>query len=114
MMRSYLPWSRIWAVTLSLGVLLLTSPANARDRSAAAVIIGNNVAPGSEISALRYADDDVGWVGDVSTYRYDTGKIEALGYSPRHDSTEAVRTAVRRILELRPFVPQQREELCKS
>jgi UDP-glucose 4-epimerase len=45
-----------------------------------------------------YVGGKVGWVGDVPYFNYDSGKIKSLGFVHRHDSTESVRIAVRRIL----------------
>jgi UDP-glucose 4-epimerase len=53
---------------------------------------------GLDGTPIEYTGGSVGWVGDVPHYHYDTGKIRALGFEPRYDSTEAVRLAVRRIL----------------
>jgi len=39
-----------------------------------------------------------GWVGDVPYFHYDISKIKSLGWAPKHNSAEAVRTSVRRIL----------------
>jgi UDP-glucose 4-epimerase len=47
---------------------------------------------------IEYSGGKVGWVGDVPRYEYDVSKIRALGYTHRHNSTDAVRIAVRRIL----------------
>ncbi len=47
---------------------------------------------------IVYGGGKVGWVGDVPYFNYDSGKIKALGFAHRYDSTAAVRMAVRRIL----------------
>jgi len=48
---------------------------------------------------IRYTGGSRGWVGDVPEFRYDLAKIHALGWRARLTSDEAVRTAIRRILE---------------
>lgn len=48
---------------------------------------------------IRYTGGSRGWVGDVPEFRYDLTKIHALGWQARLTSDEAVRTAIRRILE---------------
>jgi UDP-glucose 4-epimerase len=53
---------------------------------------------GLEGIPIKYSAGKTGWVGDVPRYDYDNGKIRALGFRHRYDSTEAVRIAVRRIL----------------
>jgi UDP-glucose 4-epimerase len=47
---------------------------------------------------IQYGAGKVGWVGDVPRFRYDTRKIQSLGFVHQYDSTEAVRVAVRAIL----------------
>jgi UDP-glucose 4-epimerase len=47
---------------------------------------------------IVYAGGDRGWPGDVPRFRYDTSKLEALGWKPQFHSTDAVRHAVERIL----------------
>jgi len=42
------------------------------------------------------------WMGDVKIMLLDIGKIKALGWSPKHGSEEAVRTAVERMLKGEP------------
>lgn len=50
-------------------------------------------------SKILYTGGNRGWIGDVPEFQYDLGKIEKLGWSAKHTSTEAVRKAVRSILE---------------
>ncbi len=56
-----------------------------------AELVRQAVSPGA---ALEFGTEDRGWPGDVPRFEYDTGKIGALGWKPRHDSLEAVRRAV--------------------
>jgi UDP-glucose 4-epimerase len=44
---------------------------------------------------IRYTGGDRGWVGDVPKFRYDTGKLKALGWIPKLSSDAAVERAVR-------------------
>jgi UDP-glucose 4-epimerase len=48
---------------------------------------------------IVYTGGERGWVGDVPFYNYDISKIKALGFTQRYNSTEAVRKAVRRMLD---------------
>ena len=56
-------------------------------------------AAGSRETTIVFGSEDRGWPGDVPRFAYDTRKLAALGWRPRYASTEAVRHAVRRILE---------------
>jgi len=51
-------------------------------------------APGA---AIRFGEGGRGWVGDVPRFRYDTGRLAALGWQPRLGSEDAVRRAVAQI-----------------
>jgi UDP-glucose 4-epimerase len=53
---------------------------------------------GLQGTPVEYSGGKVGWVGDVPYFQYDVGKIRALGFRHRYNSTEAVRLAIRRIL----------------
>lgn len=44
---------------------------------------------------IEYGAGDRGWPGDVPRFEYDTRRIRALGWTPRHTSREAVRAAIR-------------------
>ena len=55
-------------------------------------------AAGSADTRIVYTGGDRGWPGDVPRFRYDTSRLEALGWKPRLESTDAVRHAVDRIL----------------
>jgi UDP-glucose 4-epimerase len=46
---------------------------------------------------IRYTGGDRGWPGDVPKFRYDTSRLQALGWKPERHSTDAVRHAVERI-----------------
>lgn len=54
----------------------------------------DTVSPGASI---HYGRGNKGWVGDVPQFAYSVAKLEALGWRPRLDSAEAVRTAVKQI-----------------
>ena len=56
-------------------------------------------AAGSPQTAIVFGSEDRGWPGDVPRFAYDTRKLASLGWRPCYSSTEAVRYAVRRILE---------------
>jgi len=47
---------------------------------------------------FRYTGGNRGWPGDVPQVRYDTSKMERLGWKPRYTSDEAVRRGIRDIL----------------
>ncbi len=55
-------------------------------------------AAGSADTRIVFTGGDRGWPGDVPRFRYDTSKLQALGWRPERDSTDAVRYAVERIL----------------
>ncbi|MFC2162574.1 NAD-dependent epimerase/dehydratase family protein [Candidatus Altiarchaeota archaeon] len=48
---------------------------------------------------IEYTGGDRGWKGDVPKFEYDLGKIHGLGWKSKYESTEAVRHAIRCILE---------------
>ncbi len=48
---------------------------------------------------LAFTGGARGWSGDVPVYRYDSSRLQALGWTPPRTSVEAVRLAVRRTLE---------------
>jgi UDP-glucose 4-epimerase len=64
-------------------------------REIAEIVVG---AAGRSDTRIRYAGGDRGWPGDVPKFRYDTSRLQALGWQPNRHSTEAVRFAVERIL----------------
>jgi UDP-glucose 4-epimerase len=47
---------------------------------------------------IVYTGGDRGWPGDVPRFRYDTSRLQALGWRPHRNSTESVRYAVERII----------------
>jgi len=63
---------------------------------AIAEIVVELTAPGAEIV---YGTEPRGWPGDVPKFRYDTSKIEALGWRPSRSSDQAVRDTVRALLD---------------
>lgn len=48
---------------------------------------------------IKYAGGKIGWVGDVNFFKYDTSKIRKLGWAAKYSSNEAVRLAIKKILE---------------
>ncbi|HZS35973.1 MAG TPA: NAD-dependent epimerase/dehydratase family protein [Polyangia bacterium] len=48
---------------------------------------------------IEFGAGNRGWPGDVPRFEYDTRRIRALGWTPRHDSREAVRRAIRAKVE---------------
>lgn len=50
---------------------------------------------------IVYAGGIGGWKGDVPFYSYDASKLEKLGWKTKYNSTEAVRIAIKKIVELR-------------
>jgi UDP-glucose 4-epimerase len=55
-------------------------------------------AAGRSDTKISYTGGDRGWPGDVPKFRYDTSRLQALGWAPRRNSTEAVQYATERIL----------------
>lgn len=53
-------------------------------------------APGASIS---YGQGNKGWVGDVPRFSYSIDKLRTLGWSPKLGSVEAVKLAIRQIVE---------------
>lgn len=47
---------------------------------------------------FKYTGGKRGWPGDVSQVRFDTSKMERLGWKPRYNSDEVVRQGIRDIL----------------
>jgi UDP-glucose 4-epimerase len=54
-------------------------------------------AAGRADTTIHYGSGDRGWPGDVPKFRYDTARLQALGWTPQRPSTEAVRFAIERI-----------------
>lgn len=48
---------------------------------------------------FKYTGGERGWPGDVPQMRFDTSKMERLGWKPKYSSAEAVRQAIRDILD---------------
>lgn len=46
---------------------------------------------------IVYGAGDRGWPGDVPRFAYDTAKLRALGWVPKHDSDSAIRLTAERI-----------------
>ena len=44
---------------------------------------------------IAFTGGDRGWIGDVPSVEYDTGRIRSLGWAPALDSEQAVRAAAR-------------------
>jgi UDP-glucose 4-epimerase len=64
-------------------------------RDIAAIVVA---AAGRADTRIVYAGGDRGWPGDVPRFRYDTSRLQSLGWQPQRHSTEAVRYAIERIL----------------
>lgn len=60
-----------------------------------AQIVVDTASPGA---AITYGQGDKGWVGDVPRFVYSIDKLRALGWTPKHNSEQAVRLAVQQIL----------------
>lgn len=58
--------------------------------------VRDTVAPAA---AIVYGNGDRGWVGDVPRFRYSVARLTALGWQPAMSSQDAVRTAVRNIVD---------------
>ena len=54
-----------------------------------------------EAQSISYTGGPRGWKGDVPLYRYNPSRLEALGWSIPSSSTEAIRTAIQRMIETR-------------
>jgi len=48
---------------------------------------------------IEYTGEARGWPGDIPSFQYDARKIRALGWKPRHSSDQAIREAVRSMIE---------------
>ena len=48
---------------------------------------------------IVYGSEPIGWPGDVPKFRYDTSKIEGLGWMPTRTSDQAVRDTVQALLD---------------
>ena len=55
-------------------------------------------ATGSANTRVIFTGGDRGWPGDVPRFRFDSSRLQGLGWQPQRHSTDAVRYAVRRIL----------------
>jgi UDP-glucose 4-epimerase len=55
-------------------------------------------AAGRADTRIVFTGGDRGWPGDVPRFRYDTSRLQALGWQPHRHSTNAVQYAVERIL----------------
>jgi UDP-glucose 4-epimerase len=45
---------------------------------------------------IRYSGGEVGWIGDVSKFSYDTSKIQKLGWSSRFSSDDAIKESIKK------------------
>ncbi|RLF38654.1 MAG: UDP-glucose 4-epimerase [Thermoplasmata archaeon] len=48
---------------------------------------------------FKYTGGDRGWKGDIPRFQFDITKIEKLGWKPKYDSDEAVRKAIKDLIE---------------
>jgi UDP-glucose 4-epimerase len=83
-----------------LNVFNLGCPSTTRVSTIASMVIEEM---GLKAAKLRYTGGDRGWPGDVPQVRFDTTKMEKLGWKPKHTSDEAVRKAIRDILGKRSW-----------
>jgi UDP-glucose 4-epimerase len=58
--------------------------------------VRDRVSPGA---AIRYGKGSKGWTGDIPRFRYSTGRLAALGWTPKMGSSDAIRRAVEEIAE---------------
>ncbi len=79
-----------------VNVFNLGCPSTTRVADIARMVVEEGAYPGV---TLKYTGGDRGWPGDVPRVRFDTSRLEQLGWSPRHTSDEAVRRAIREILD---------------
>jgi UDP-glucose 4-epimerase len=54
---------------------------------------------GLESVKFEYTGGDRGWPGDVPQVRFNTEKMEKLGWKPRYTSDQAVERAVKFLVE---------------
>ena len=50
---------------------------------------------------ISYTGGNVGWIGDVEKFFYDTSKIKKLGWSSTHTSDEAIKLSVKKEIAFR-------------
>lgn len=62
--------------------------------------VAARVSPGARIV---YGEGQRGWVGDVPRFRYSTARLQALGWSPKLGSAEAIRRAIDEIADQEGF-----------
>jgi len=79
---------RPWAVYHAAGI------GQTSVREIAEIVVA---AAGRADTRIVYTGGDRGWPGDVPCFRYDTSRLQALGWQPQRHSTDAVRHAVERI-----------------
>ncbi len=53
----------------------------------------------SPCASITYGEGNKGWVGDVPRFVYSVTKLQALGWKPTLGSAEAVRKAIRQIID---------------
>lgn len=49
----------------------------------------------------RYTGGEIGWVGDVPNFSYDTTKIEKIGWIPKYSSDQAIIESIKKEYEFR-------------
>ena len=57
------------------------------------------VASVSPAANIVYGTEDRGWVGDVPKFQYRLDKLKMLGWTPKLDSTQAIKRAIAEIVE---------------
>jgi UDP-glucose 4-epimerase len=60
------------------------------------------VAQAAPRATIAYGKEPRGWVGDVSRFRYNMGKLRKLGWKEQMSSGEALRRAVQEIVDEHP------------
>jgi UDP-glucose 4-epimerase len=81
-----------------LNVFNLGCPSTTRVSTIASMVIEEM---GLKDVKFRYTGGERGWPGDVPQVRFDTSRMENLGWKPKYTSDEAVRKAMRDILDKR-------------
>ena len=63
------------------------------------VLIPKNIREEMKLKpTLRHTGTSGGWPGDITKFLLDTAKMRDIGFTPKHNSEQAVREAARRML----------------
>jgi len=76
------------------GVYHAAGMGNTSVREIAQIVVA---AAGHKDTRIVFTGGDRGWPGDVPSFRYNISRLQALGWQPQRQSTDAVRHAVERI-----------------